>query len=355
MRFAGRVFVVFFFSLMACSQASAEGTGAGVLVPNSVTLEYSQSGLTRTAGATATFFVDELLDVSIISSDASSIGVLAGETAAVQQYTLTNLGNGTEAFRLTVNDAVAGDDFDSAFNALYLETNGSVGLQVGPGGDDLYVAGTNDPILLADEFLTVYVTADIPAGLIVDDVALLSLRAIGTTILVGSGTDDPALPAFPVVGTSFPALGDPISTGGGNVAATVGISYDIATPLFTAQNDFLVNDVGLAITKTAFSVADPLGGNAVVPGSVVSYRVSVNLVGGGAAQSLVVTDPLPADLRYAPNSLSVVGLPAGEDADDDLVPTGVDNTGVNGETVEVTFGDVTGPLSLTIEYQAIVQ
>jgi len=33
----------------------------------------------------------------------------------------------------------------------------------------------------------------------------------------------------------------------------------------------------------------------------------------------------------------------------------VDNTGINGETLEVTFGDVTGPLSLTIEYQAIVQ
>ncbi len=353
--FAGRVLVTFLFSLMAWSEAYAAGTGAGVVVPNSVTLEYSQSGLTRTTGATASFFVDELLDVSIVSSDASSIGVLAGETAAVQQYTLTNLGNGSEAFRLTVNDAVAGDDFDSSLNALYLETNGTVGLQVGPGGDDLYVAGTNDPILLSDDFLTVYVTADIPAGLMVDDVALLSLRAIGTTILAGAGTDDPALPAFPAVGTSFPALGDPASTGGGNVAAMVGISYDIATPLYLAQHDFLVNDVGLAITKTAFFVEDPLGGNAVLPGSVVSYRVSVNLVGGGAAQSLVVTDPLPVDVLYVPNSLSVVGLPAGEEADDDLVPAGVDNTGINGETVEVTFGDVTGPLSLTIEYQAIVQ
>ena len=355
-------------ALLGSTQAHAIGTGAGVQVPNSVTIEYDQSGVTRQATASATFFVDELLDVSLTSSDASSIGVLAGQVAALQQYTLTNLGNGTEAFRLTVDTALAADDFDATFNQLFLETNGQSGLQTGPGGDDIYVAGTNDPLLTADEQLTIYVAADIPSGLAIDDVALLSVRAIAATIIAGAGTDDPLQAAFPAVGTSFAGLGDAAGTGSSagtvnvastassvNVAAMVGVSYDPATPLYTDQHDFLVNDVGLAITKTAFAVADPTGGSTVVSGSVVSYRVAVDIVGGGAAQELVITDPIPDELQYAPNSLSVVGLPAGEDADDDLVPAGVDNTGINGETVEVTFGDVTGPLSLTIEYQAIVQ
>lgn len=340
---------------LGAAPAHAVGTGAGVQIPNAVTLEYSQAGTTRTADATAVFWVDELLDVSVVSSDASSIGVLAGEVEAVQQYTLTNLGNGSEAFVLNASDALGGDDFDAAFNRIFLETNGQPGLQIGPGGDDVYVAGTNDPTLAADELLTVYVTADVPAGVAINDVAFLSLRAIATTIVAGAGTGDPTQPGFPTVGTSYPGLGDAATAGAGNVEAMVGVSYDAANPLYVDQHDYLVNDVGVVITKTAFSVEDPLGGSTVVPGSIVSYRVNVNLNGGGSAQALVVSDPIPADLRYAPNSLSVVGLPAGEDADDDLVPAGVDNTGINGDTLEVTFGDVTGPLSLTLEYQAIVQ
>jgi len=303
-------------ALLPGFSAHGVGTGAGVQVPNAVTLEYTQSGVTRTADAMATFWVDELLDVSIISSDASPIGVLAGETGAVQQYTLTNLGNGTEAFRLTVNTALAADDFDVTLDTVYLETNGQLGLQIGPGGDDVYVAGTNDPLLSADELLTVYVSADIPAGVAVDDVALLSVRAIASTIIAGAGTDDPVQPAFPAVGASFPGLGDAASAGSGNVAAMVGVSYDAVAPLYIDQHDYLANDVGLAITKTAVSVADPLGGTTVVPGSVVSYRIAVDVVGGGAAQALTITDPIPGALQYAPNTLSVVGLPAGEDADD---------------------------------------
>jgi len=95
--------------LLGSIQAHAVGTGAGVQVPNAVTIEYAQAGITRSANASATFWVDELLDVSVTSSDASSIGVLAGQASALQQYTLTNLGNGTEAFRLTVDAALAAD------------------------------------------------------------------------------------------------------------------------------------------------------------------------------------------------------------------------------------------------------
>ncbi len=341
--------------LALCPLALAAGTGAGIAIPNSVTLDYTQGGVDRRAAALSTFYVDELLEVSVRNIDASSIGVLAAQLGATQQYTVTNLGNGRETFLLSAEPGVAGDDFDAVLDAIYLETNGTPGLQTGPGGDDLYIAGTNDPSLSPDETLSVYVTADIPPGVVVGAVALLELRAIATTIVQGSGTSDPVQPSFPTVGENYPGLGDAENGGANTVDAMVGVSYDATNPLYADRHDYLVNDVGVAITKTAYQVADPSGGNAVVPGSVISYRVLVELVGGGAAQALVVTDPLPVDLRYFPNSLSVVGLPSGENADDDLVPAGVDNTGINGNTVEVSFGDVAGPVSLTIEYQAIVQ
>ena len=318
-------------------------------------IEYTQGGLTRRGGSLTEFAVDELLEVSVVNADASAIGVVPGQAGTVAQYTLTNLGNGVEAFRLTAVPTIAGDDFDVTLDALYLESNATPGLQLGPGGDDVYVAGSNDPLLAADAVQTVYVVADVPAGVAVNDTALLELRAVATTIVSGSGTDDPALPAFPTVGVSYPGLGDPAASGSGNVVAVVGVSYDSAAPLYADRNDYLVGDVGVAISKTAYAVADPSGGSTVVPGSLISYRVSVDVSGGGLANALSVVDPLPNEVRYAANSLSVVGLPAGEDPDDDLVPAGVDNTGINAGQVEVNFGDVAGPVTLTIEYQAVVQ
>lgn len=341
--------------VFGATTAQAAGTSAGAAVPNAVSLDYTLRGVDLRAGSVTTFWVDELLDVSLVSADASSIGVLPGQSAAVQQYTLTNLGNGVEAFRLNAEPIIPGDNFDATLDAIFLETNGTAGLQIGPGGDDVYVAGTNDPQLPADATQTVYVTADIPAGVVISEVALLELRAIATTIVAGSGTDDPALPAFPPVGTSYADLGDAASDGAGDVAAVVGVSYDPANPLYLDRHDFLVTDAGVTIIKTAFTVLDPIGGSTVVPGSVINYRVLVELAGGASAQTLTVSDPVPGELLYTPNSISVVGLPTGEEADDDFIPAGVDNTGINGDIVEITFGDVVGPQSLTIEYQAIVQ
>ena len=346
------------FAVLVCLCADlswAGGTGAGEEVPNTVTLSYTLGGADLTASSLNTFFVQELLEVSVISADASSVGVVAGQIEALQSYTLTNLGNGTEAFRLIGQTALGGDDFDPVLNTLYLESNGIAGFQSGPGGDEEYIAGTNDPVLVPDESLLIYVTADIPPGVSVDETALLELRAVATTIVTGAGTDDPTQVSFPTVGDVFSGLGDNRSNGSGAVDAMVGLSYNLANPLFADRHDYLVNNVGVTITKTAFDIADPSGGSSVVPGSVVSYRVLVELFGTGSAQSLVVTDPVPGELLYASNSLSVVGLPAGEEADDDLLPAGVDNTGVTGDTIEVNFGDVSGPTSLTIEYQAIVQ
>lgn len=347
-----------FFAVIAAllgPQAHAVGTAAGESVPNSVTLDYTQGGVARTTGAVSTFYVDELLEVSVQSADASSIGVVPSQSGAIQQYTIANLGNGEESFRLAAEPGVVGDDFDVVLDAIYLETNGTPGLQIGPGGDDVYVAGANDPLLAPDESISAYVVADVPAGVAVDDTSLVALQAIATTIVTATGTDDPTQTSFPAVGDSFASLGDARDGGAGSVDAMVGVSYDPGNPLYVDQHDYLVNDVGVSITKTAFQISDPSGGNTVVPGSVISYRVLVELVGGGSAQTLVVTDPMPAELRYSPNSLTVIGLPAGENADDDLIPAGVDNTGINGNNVEVTFGDVAGPVSLTIEYQAIVQ
>ncbi len=340
------------------SATLAIGTEAGRQIANQAVAQFSIAGQTQAPVTTiVSFWVDELLDATLVSTDVGPVAVLAPQIGAIQQYNLTNTGNGMEAFRLVANDALAGDDFDAAFSGIFIETNAQPGLQVGPGGDTAYVPGANDPPLAADANLTLYVRADIPATAAQSETSLLELRAIPITIVSGSGTDDPSQSAFPAVGTSYTGLGDPANSGSGNVLAMVGTSFAASAPTYLANHEYLVGEAGVAITKTAVAVIDPSGGSTVVPGSVVDYQIIVALTGSGSANALRVVDALPLALAYAPGSLSVAGLPIGEDADDNFTPAGADNTGFNpgSRTVEVNFGDVAGPINLQIDFKAIVQ
>jgi uncharacterized repeat protein (TIGR01451 family) len=105
-------------------------------------------------------------------------------------------------------------------------------------------------------------------------------------------------------------------------------------------------------------VVDPFGGATLVPGSVITYTLEVEVTGAGSAESLVVTDIIPAELEYQAGTLVVSALPAGEEADDDFAPAGVDNTGFNAgtTTVTVSLGDVAGGTPvITITFDAAIR
>ncbi len=345
-------------SMLFASAALGIGTNAGRQVNNQAVAQFSIAGQTQTpVTSNVAFWVDELLDATLISTDVGPVAVLAPQIGAIQQYNLTNTGNGIEAFRLVANASLAGDDFDATFSGIFIESNSQPGLQVGPGGDTAYVPGANDPLLAADTNLALYVTADIPASAVQSETSLLELRAIPITIVNASGTDDPSQPSFPDVGTSYANLGDPAAAGVGNVLAMVGISFAASAPTYLANHDYLVGAAGVSITKTAIAVIDPNGGSTIVPGSVIDYQILVALTGIGSANALRVVDALPLELSYSPGSLSVAGLPVGEEVDDNFIPAGADNTGFNAgsRTVEVNFGDVAGPTNLQIDFKAIVQ
>ena len=336
----------------------AAGTGAGARIQNEVRASFSVAGESQPSiRAGVSFWVDELLDVSLVSVDAAPVPVTSPQSGAVQQYNLTNTGNGPEAFRLAADGALPADDFDTAGVAIYLESNAQPGLQLGPGGDLLYVPGANDPVLAADASLTLYLGADVPAGLANDARSLARLRAVARTIVDNAGTDDPTQPAFPAVGDSYPGQGATATGGSGQVIAMVGTSYALADPLFQDEHDFQVTASGVALTKTTLSVQDPSGGSRVLPGSRVTYEILVDIEAGGAAAALQVNDVLPLELAYLPDSLAVVGLPAGEEDDDDFLPEATDRTGFDpaAGVLRVFFGDVAGPATLRIQFDALVR
>ena len=346
----------------ACtSQAAfAIGTDAGREILNTAQATFSVAGVVQTpvvSNSTQTF-VDELIDVVVVSDDAGAVGVSSSQTNAVLQFSVTNTGNGTESMRLIADTAVGGDDFNPALNQIYLEDNGVPGLQTGAGGDTPYLSGSGDPTMIEDEVLIVYIDSAIVGGPAQNDEGAVALRAVANTIVSNAGTDDPADALFPAVGTSYAGAGDLNETGSGNVTAVVGTSHDLSNLLIRAQGRYRVSAAVVSINKSAVAVSDPFGGITLVPGTIITYQIDVLISGTDSAESLAVTDVIPAQLEYQPGTLAVSALPAGEEVDDDFAPSGSDNTGfvAGTQTITVNLGTVAaGTPVITITFDAAIR
>ena len=323
----------------------ALGTGAGARIDSAAQMTFDVAGVAQpgVTSNTVTVAVDEVLDAVVVDQDAAPVSVASGATGAWLSFSVTNTGNGSEPFRLVVDAAISGDDFDPTSPAIYVETNGTPGLQIGAGGDTPYAVGSNDPVLVRDTSVSIYVASNIPVGLAQGSAGRISLRAVPRTVVTATGTDDPANAAFPSPGTAYPGAGDP-ALGGGNVVAVVGSTFASGALRLRAEGAYRVDAAVVTLNKVVTSVTDPTGGARLVPGAVVHYRIDVGVAGSNTAQGLVVRDPLPADLAYVAASLAVSPLPPGQQADDDFAPAGSDDTGFDGSsnTVVVTLGDVVG-------------
>lgn len=355
-----RLIVGLVLTCAGIESAYAVGTSAGREINNIAQADFDIAGVAQVpvSSAPAIIYVDELLDVTVVNDDGGPIGVSSPDSGVVMQFTVTNTGNGTEDFSLIPDDGVGGDDFDPVLNQMYIEDNGTAGLQTGAGGDSAYIVGVDTLSLTADQVQVVYVESDVLAGSAQNDIGLLQLRAISTTVIAQSGTNDPAAAGFPAVGTPYVGAGDLDDTGLANVTAVVGTSHDLLNLVLRGEGSLQVNSSVVTITKTTINVVDPFGTATLVPGSILTYRIEVTVNGTGTAENLVVTDAIPADLEYQPGTIVVVGLPPGQESDDDFAPIGTDDTGfVNGTTtVQVSFGDVVGgsPAAF-IEFQAAIR
>ena len=128
-------------------RAEAAGTVAGSTIANTATASFTDSGgnaQTATSN-TANLRVDELLDVAVTSADPGDIPTLPSGVNQVASFTVTNTGNGSEAYGLAVTTALGGDQFDPTATSIALDTNGNGAYDAGV--DTVYVSGTNDPVL----------------------------------------------------------------------------------------------------------------------------------------------------------------------------------------------------------------
>lgn len=317
-------------ALAWCLPASAAGTPAGTLIPNTAVIGYTVNGLSYTQLAAAPpVLVARLLDVRVTWQDSTPTSSNSPDTLRPLTFAVTNLGNATDTFTLSRDNAIAGDQFDpvdAPQGAIWVESGGQPGLQTaGPNADALYVPGSNDISLAPGASRTAYLASNIPAGFTTGATARAGLTARSTAAPAN------AAPGA-VVGNS---AGVPV------VAGTTGGRS-------TAAGTYLVAVVALGVTKSVVGVADTQGGARVMPGSTITYRLTVAASGTGSATNVVVSDPLPAALAYVPGSITVDGAPRTDSAD-------ADDTQFTNGTVRTVLPSLAAPQSRVIEFKATVR
>lgn len=307
------------FAFAFAAPALAEGVPAGTLIENTATASYNTGGPTQTIDSnTVTFQVSELLDVAVASQDGSARPISG---TSVLTFSVTNTGNGPEAFVLTADPAVAGNDFNVTVNSLAVDTNGNGVYDEGV--DALITNGSTSALLNPEQSLTVFVLVTAPSGTEDGDTSDVRLTAQAAT---GTGTP----------GTVFGGRG---ANGVDAVVGSDGADDD-------AVGSLISSIATVSLTKRA-TIVDPFGGSEPVPGAVVTFILEAEVIGTGSISDLTITDAIPTHTTYAPGTLNLNNglLTDATDADAGQASA----TGI-----EVDLGTVAAGATHTVTFQVTI-
>jgi uncharacterized repeat protein (TIGR01451 family) len=306
---------------IACpSTALAAGVAAGSSIENTATATYSVGPTTESVDSnTVSILVDELLDVTVSSLDAGNVTL--DSSGAVLSFEIGNTGNGPEAFELTIDPALGGDDFNPAVVQVAFDSNGNATYDAGV--DAVIPVGGSTPTIDADDTLRVFVVTQLSGSPGDGDTADVRLTAAAAT-----GTGSP--------GTVFAGQGE----GGGDAVVSVGTAEDFDDGTLVAS----LSTVSLVKSAT---IADPFGGTEAVPGARVTYTLVASVAGSGSVSGLTVADPIPAGTTYDAASLTLENAPLTDVTGDDAGEAGAAG-------ISVDLGSVAGGASRTIRFSVTI-
>jgi uncharacterized repeat protein (TIGR01451 family) len=299
-------------------QAHAAGTRAGSTISNTASASFDNGAGTQTIDSNQVDLrVDELLDVTVDSSDPADVPTTPGATGQLLTFSLTNNGNGQESFALSTVANGGGDNFDPAVTQIYLDNGDGV---FDAGTDTIYTAGANDPVLDPDQSRTIFILSTIPGSVTDGDRGIVSLLAASKT-----GTGAP--------GTSFAGAGE---GGGDAVVGSTGADGQDA-------GAYAVSAATVSLVKSAV-VSDPFGGSEPVPGATITYTIVATVAGSGAVNGLAITDTIPSDTSYVANSVALGGAPLTDASDGDA-------GSYNGTLISVALGTIAGGQTRTVTFR----
>nr|WP_295106175.1 hypothetical protein [uncultured Caulobacter sp.] len=304
-------------------------TPAGTMIDNVAAMGFTdRDGPVSLASNKVSLRVQEIVDVSV-ETLTPEVEVEPDTHNQRLAFRIRNLGNGRQAFDLSVSE-LQGDDFDPQFCSIIVDWDGDGVLDM-----------TRDkvsnvtPELAPGQAVIVWVSCSIPAGAVHGALARMLLRAWPSVLRNGMtgpvGNDG----TFIVVGPNLRGG----SGGGNNGGGTDGG----APPTLTTFATFKVGQVNAQLIKTQ-TVLDVAGGSRAAPGSIVTYSLEARFGVGANARQVKISDAIPAGSTYVPGSLAVDGA-ALTDAEDG------DAGRFAGGGVEIALGDVEAKSSRTVTFK----
>lgn len=294
----------------------ATGVSAGTSIDATATATYSNGAANETITSnTVSIRVDEVLDVTAASLDGGNVTL--GSAGAFLSFQVTNTGNGPEAYELSVDAALSGDDFDPSVTQIAYDSNGNNTYDAGV--DTVIPTGGATPEIDADDTLRVFVVVQLAGAPGDGDTAKVRLTARAAT---GSGSP----------GTAFAGQGE----GGGT--AVVGSS--------TAEDQAegtLVASIGAVTLAKSATVLNAFGNAEAIPGAIVTYSLVASVSGSGSVSGLTITDPIPTGTTYQAGSLKLNGSTLTDETGDDAGQAGAAGISVSlgnlpaGATRTITF------------------
>lgn len=282
-------------------QAMAAGTASGTDITNQATVSFDVGGSAQTPipSNTATFKVDNKIDLVVAEVSSGYTDVNPNTTDQVLMFTVQNDGNTTQDFALSAAAGVdpfgGTDNFDANNVLVFVEDGTTAGYQVGE-DTATYIDELAAYVNPGDE-VTVYVVADIPIGQSSGDIAAYTLTA---TALAGGSAGVEGAALTETAGADTPGAVDIVfadGTGDTDGARDASYSDTDAYQVLSAQ---------LTITKASTVIRDPFNLNTNpkhIPGAYIQYVVTIsNAAGAGASATLTtITDTLDNNTAIDPD------------------------------------------------------
>jgi uncharacterized repeat protein (TIGR01451 family) len=347
-------------ALVLAPPAKADGTASGTPISNSASVDYKVGGVDQPqiVSNTATFVVDNKVDLTVTTVDVAIVAVVPGAVNQVLTYSVTNNGNTVQDYSLQALDSATGafgetETFDATNVRVFVDSNSNGTYD--PGVD------TADYIdeLAADVTITVFVVADIPSDRVDGDVASYDL--IAQTAQGGAAgsqgaditTDDSGSPDDPdVVQIVF--------------ADGAGIADAANDGQHSSLDGYKVQTATLSVAKGASVISDPINGAVnpkAIPGATVEYTIDIDNLGTNPATDVIVVDAVPINTAFLVGSVSTTPAvgPTVDYSDDGgstwtYVPVaGPDGSDPTVTHVRVTFANIANGASAQEVFQVLIQ
>ncbi|WP_404338459.1 hypothetical protein AB2M62_06010 [Sphingomonas sp. MMS12-HWE2-04] len=345
---------------VTATAAQAQQTPAGTSVNNQASVSYEVGGTpTSVSSNVATFVVDKKVNLAVAEVGGAPTQTAINTTDQVTTFTVTNLTNSVQDFRLEADQQLVSipllgtDNFNMNSLRAFVDSNGNGTYDVGVD------TATYIDELAPDATVTVFLVGNVPntPGA---ETAIVSLNAIAAT--GGSGG---VLGADLVASSTLVA--DSPTTVETVFADDSGLLNSARNGQGRAFDAYHISTAVVTLVKSATVISDPVNlllNPHPIPGAVVEYCMHVNNAGPGIAANVTVSDNVPANSTFVPGSIAVgtagilgACILVGTSEDDNN--TGADETDLyggsfDGTTMRATLPTVSALTSMAVSFRVTV-